>query len=101
VSVSSSGYGCYAFLSSSNSLDKTAASRASMMLEESGPCTGWLETSADSGRTWQQATPSYSMPLSTPVNDWAFSRAVPDGTGKLARVCAQSSTGPQACTAAW
>ena len=101
VSVSGAGASCYAFLSSSGSLDKTAASKASMAMQGTGPCTGWLETSADSGRTWQQATPTYSMPLTRPRIDWVFSRVVPDGTGKLARVCAQSSTGSQACTAAW
>lgn len=101
VTVSGAGARCFAFLSSSNSLHKTAASQASMAIEGSGPCTGWLETSADNGRTWQQATPTYSMPLSTPRTDWAFSRTVPDGTGKLARACAHSSAGSKACTAAW
>jgi hypothetical protein len=101
VTINGGGASCYAFLSSSNSLDKTAASRASMAIEGTGSCTGWLETSANNGQTWQHATPTYSIPLSNPFIDWAFSRAIPDRTGELARACAQNSTGSQACTAAW
>ena len=90
-----------AFLSSSDSLDKTAASQASMTMEGFGPCTGWLETSTDNGRAWQQDTPTYSMPLSAPAPTGPSPGPSPDPTGKLARACAQSSARSKACTAAW
>jgi hypothetical protein len=92
---------CRVFVNSSNSLAKTATSRALMGVEGTADCTAWLETSADSGQTWQQATPTYSLPFTYPNIDWAFSGSVADGTGKLARACALSSTGNEACTPAW
>jgi hypothetical protein len=101
VSVGGSGSGCYAVLSSSGTLDKTAASQASMTVMGSTTCTAWLETSADNGITWGQATPTYSLPLSSPGTDWAFSPAVADGTGELARACVQSGTAAKVCTPAW
>jgi hypothetical protein len=93
--------GCRVFLNSSDSLDKTATSKALMGFEGTATCTAWLETSADNGQTWQQATPTYSLPYSDPNIDWAFSGPVADGTGELARACALSSTGNEACTPAW
>jgi hypothetical protein len=92
---------CRVFVNSSHSLDKTATSKALMGVEGTAACTAWLETSADNGQTWQQATPTYSLPFSNPNIDWAFSGPVADGTGELARACAVSSTGNEACTPAW
>jgi len=92
---------CRVFLSSSDSLDKTTTSQALMGVEGTTTCTAWLETSADNGQTWQQATSTYSLPFTNPNIDWAFSGPVADGTGELARACALSSTGNEACTPAW
>lgn len=89
------------FVNSSGSLAKTATSRALMGTEGTANCTAWLETSADSGQTWQQATQTYSLPFTNPGIDWAFSGSVADGTGDLARACALSSTGNEACTPGW
>jgi len=93
--------GCRVFLNSSGSFDKTATSQALMGVEGDGTCTAWLETSADNGQTWQQSTPTYSLPFSKPNMYWVFSGPVADGTGELARACALSSTGNEACTPAW
>jgi hypothetical protein len=101
ANVSGDGGQCRVFLSSSGTLDKTAASRASMAVTGTGTCTAWLETSADNGQTWRQATPAYSLPFTNPSRDWAFSPAVADGTGELARACAQSGTAAEVCTPAW
>jgi hypothetical protein len=92
---------CRVFLNSSDSLDKTATSQALMGVEGTATCTAWLETSADNGQAWQQATPTYSLSFSNPNVDWALSGPVADGTGELARACALSSTGNEACTPAW
>ena len=102
-SASVNGYGssCRVFLSSSGSLRKTAASRASMTVMGTTTCTAWLETSADKGARWTQATATYSLPFTNPFLDWAFSPAVADGTGHLARACAQFGSKPKACTPAW
>jgi hypothetical protein len=92
---------CSASLNSSGTLGKTAASQASMTLSGTGSCTGWVQTSADNGATWEQATPTSSLTLSNPRVEWAFSPAVADGTGELARACVQYGTQAKVCTAAW
>jgi len=88
---------CSAYLSSST-MAKAAASQVNMVLHGiEMTCTGWLESSADSGKTWEQATPTYSA---FPNIEWAFSSAVADGTGELARACVQG-TAAKVCTAPW
>jgi hypothetical protein len=92
---------CSASLDSSGTLAKTAASQAAMTLSGTGSCSGWLETSADSGATWQQATPTSTLTFSNPRTELALSPAVADGTGELARACVQNGTEAKVCTAAW
>jgi hypothetical protein len=92
---------CSASLNSSGTLAKTATSQASMTLSGTGSCTGWVETSADNGATWEQGTLTSSLTLSNPRVEWAFSPAVADGTGELARACVQNGTQAKVCTAAW
>jgi hypothetical protein len=91
--------GCSVYLSS-NSMTKSAASQVNMTLHSiQASCTGWLESSADNGTTWEQATPTYSAGLN---EEWAFSSpALADGTGELARACVQGTTGAAVCTVAW
>jgi hypothetical protein len=101
ANVNSGPYTCFAALSSSGTLAKTAASRAGMLLEGFYNCTAWMETSTDKGAVWEQATPTYSLPLSGPRVAWAFPQAIADGTGKLARACVQIAGHAAACTAAW
>jgi hypothetical protein len=101
VSENSGDDMCSASLNSSATLAKTPTSQASMTLSGTGSCTGWLEMSADSGATWQQATPTSSLTFSNPRVEWAFSPAVADGTGELARACVQNRTQAKVCTAAW
>jgi hypothetical protein len=101
VSANSGTLMCSASLNSSGTLSKTAASQASMTLSGTGSCVGWLETSANGGSSWAQATPSSSLTLSNPRTEWAFSPAVADGTGELARGCVQIGTQAAVCTAAW
>jgi hypothetical protein len=101
VSANSGTLMCSASLNSSAALAKTAASEASMTLLGNDSCTGWLETSADNGATWAQATPTSSLTLSNPRTEWAFSPAVADGVGELARACVHMGTQARVCTAAW
>jgi hypothetical protein len=101
VSANSGTLMCSASLNSSGALAKTAASAASMTLLGTDSCTGWLETSADSGATWAQATPTSSLTFSNPRTEWAFTPAVADGTGELARACVQLGAQAKVCTAAW
>lgn len=92
---------CFAALSSSDTLDKTAASKAGMLLYGTGNCTAWMETSADKGEAWEQATPTYSLTLLSPRVEWAFPQAIADGTGELSRACVRLGTQAKVCTAAW
>ncbi|MGD0699531.1 MAG: hypothetical protein ABSA02_06580 [Trebonia sp.] len=101
VSEGSGDNMCSASLNSGGSLGKTATSQASMTLSGTGSCAGWLETSADNGATWEQATPTSSLTLSNPRVELAFSPAVADGAGQLARACVQNGTQAKVCTAAW
>lgn len=88
---------CSAYLSSSTRA-KAAASQVNMVLHGiEMTCSGWLESSADNGKTWEQATPTYSA---FPNIEWAFSSAIADGTGQLVRACVQG-TAAKVCTAAW
>jgi hypothetical protein len=72
-----------------------------MTLSGTGSCTGWIETSADNGATWEQGTPTSSLTPSNPRVELAFSPAVADRTGQLARACMQNGTQTKVCTAAW
>jgi hypothetical protein len=101
ATINGSGRGCGVFLNSTGAVSKTATSKASMTVEGTTTCTAWLETSADKGTTWKQATPTYSLPFTNPLTDWAFSPVVADGTGELARACGQFGTHAKVCTPAW
>lgn len=101
VNVNAGSIECSAALSSSDTLDKTAASQAGMLLFGGDNCTAWMETSADNGAAWEQATPTYSLTFSNPRVEWAFPQAVADGTGELARACVQLGSQAAVCTAAW
>jgi hypothetical protein len=97
----SSGSGlCFAYLNSSTK-SKASTSRVNMILGGISPltCTGWLESSTDNGKTWEQATPTYSL-LANIESEFAFSSAVADGTGQLIRACVQATVA-KVCTAAW
>jgi hypothetical protein len=78
---------------------KTATSEVNMTLNSvQTSCTGWLESSANNGKTWEQATATYSAGVN---QQWAFaSPAIADGTDQFVRACAKG-TGATVCTAAW
>lgn len=93
------GTDCVAYLSSTTK-SKDSGSQVAMVLTASnaGSCSGWLESSADNGATWEQSTPTYTAALR--LYEDAFPPAVADGTGQLVRACAQSGTTVK-CTPAW
>jgi hypothetical protein len=100
VGVANGAGACSAYLNSSTT-SKATTSQVNMILQGNQPqaCTGWLESSADNGTTWEQATPTYSLG-GLIFSEWAFSSAVADGTGQLARACVQG-TAAKVCSAAW
>jgi hypothetical protein len=96
------GYQCFAFLSSST---KSKASTTHVNLTLLGDAvvptctTGWLESSTNNGKTWEQATPTYSLNIVSGI-EYAFSPAVADGTGHLVRACVKGNAAKK-CSAAW
>jgi hypothetical protein len=101
ANIGSGGNQCSAYLSSSTT-SKASTSQVNLTFFEQGAvlaCTGWLESSTDNGNTWEQATPTYSS-TNTSWQQYAFSSAIADGTGELARACVQDSAAT-ACTPAW
>lgn len=101
ASIGSGGNQCSAYLSSSTT-SKASTSQVNLTLWEQGAvltCTGWLESSTDNGSTWEQATPTYSS-TNTSWQQYAFSSAIADGTGELARACVHDSAATE-CTPAW
>lgn len=65
-------------------------------------CEGWLETSADQGATWQASPPvTFQAPAKSVTYD--FTGTTADGTGLLARACAEAPTvsATPYCSWAW
>jgi hypothetical protein len=65
-------------------------------------CEGWLETSADQGATWQ-ASPPVTFQAHAKSVTYDFTGTTPDGTGLLARACAEAPTvsATPYCSWAW
>jgi hypothetical protein len=77
-------------------MTRHARSRASQHVG-AGPC----RDRANKGKTWEQATPTYSVDyFSEGSLEYAFAPAVADGTGHLVRACVRVNAGKK-CTAAW
>jgi hypothetical protein len=65
-------------------------------------CEGWLETSTDQGATWQASPPvTFQAPAKSVTYD--FTATTADGTGLLARACAEAPTvsATPYCSTAW
>lgn len=63
-------------------------------------CIGWLERSANKGKTWVIVSPKVSVPSSNTVFTWAKTGEYADGPGLRARSCVRAGTGPVVCSAA-
>ena len=100
LSSSTTAETCGVLLSGSTK-SKTAGSRANAIVLGLGePCSGWLESLVNKGKTWAQATPTYTANGATDGAEVAFSASVADGTGHLVRACMKTGTATR-CTPAW
>jgi hypothetical protein len=61
-------------------------------------CTGWLQRSADNGRTWIIVSPKIAVPSGRTVFAWAKSADYADPPGRLARACVRAGTGAVVCS---
>lgn len=69
--------------------------------QESGKtCTGWLERSANKGRSWTVVSPKIAVPPSGTIVTWAKSADYADGPGRIARACVRSGSGSTVCSGA-
>jgi hypothetical protein len=101
VSIITSDSQCAAWLNSSTK-SKASTFQVSLVLlgDAVAPtCTTGCESSTDNGKTWAQATPTYSLKLLSGI-EYAFSPAVADGTGHLVRACVMGNAAKK-CSAAW
>lgn len=98
----STGHYCGAWLSSSTK-SKASTTHVNMTLMGQAVVplctTGWLESSTNHGKTWEQATPTYSLNTLSGL-EYAFSPAVADGPGHLVRACVKGNAAKK-CSAAW
>jgi len=77
-------------------------SAGSMFSTTSSLCEGWLETSANQGKTWRASLPvTFEAPAKSVTYD--FTGTHPDGTVLLARACAEAPTvsATPYCSWAW
>ncbi len=88
---------CNAYLSSTTSVKGSGTLvdgefiAGSSFSTTSALCEGWLETSADQGATWQASAPvTFQAPAKFVT--YAFTGTTADGTGLLARACAEAPT---------
>lgn len=95
---SSSSGGCEGILSGSTK-SKAKTSRANLILMDAGySCSGWLEVSTNKGKTWSQATQTYSVAA---LAQFAFSTSAADGSGRLVRACLKRGSAAKRCSSSW
>lgn len=88
----------------STTFNKQRGSAADVVFQaKAGPCTGWLEVSANKGKTWRSLSPRVAFAPNT-ANPLvlAYLRPQPDGTGLVARACFVSPPDARVwCSVAW
>ena len=94
---------CFGLLASSGATKKAGTSVVALLDSEADPCTAWIQTTANKGKTWTTVSPvvSYRSPnVNTDV--LAFTAHYADGPGHLARLCVKDMTSKkQSCSGGW
>jgi len=95
---------CVGVLASATTAAKKAGTTVLALLDsEADPCTAWIQTTANKGKTWTTVSPvvSYRSPgVNTDV--LAFTAHYADGPGHLARLCVKDMTSKLTqCGAGW
>jgi len=101
---SSGGLGiCAGNLTSSTMTKKAGATVLGALISVGDPCTAWIQSTANGGKTWTTVSPvlSYRGPA-YPGEAVAFTARYADGTGHLARLCVRDMTSnKQNCSGTW
>jgi hypothetical protein len=94
---------CVGSLASSTTTKKAGASILGVLVSATDPCTAWIQSTANGGKTWTTVSPvvSYQGPA-FPKEAAAFTAHYADGPGHLARLCVKDMTSKKMnCSAGW
>jgi len=102
-STKAHGGACYAEIASSTTTKKTGTSVVSVLESQLEPCTAWIQTTANKGKSWTTVSPvvSFQDPV-TSTFAVAFTAHYADNPGHLARVCVKDMVNKKSnCSGAW
>jgi hypothetical protein len=94
---------CAGDLVSSTTAKKAGATVLGLLVSSSDPCTGWIQRTANGGKTWTtvSAVVSWQGP-GYPGTGAAFTAHYADGPGHLARLCVKDMTSKKTnCSGGW
>jgi hypothetical protein len=94
---------CVGELASSTTAKKAGAAVDGTLVSVTDPCTEWVQSTANGGKTWTTVSPivSFTGPR-FPGEAAAFTARYADGPGHLARVCVRDLTSnKQNCSGTW
>ncbi len=94
---------CAGVLAGSTTVKKTGTTVLGLFDSEAVHCTGWIQSSANKGKTWTTVSPVVSFTSPNPKTDvLAFTAHYADGPGHLARLCVKDMTSKQvSCSSSW
>lgn len=94
---------CGGNLVSGTTTKKAGATVLGALVASGDPCTGWIQSTANGGKTWTTISPvvSYTGP-GFPSAGVAFTAHYADGPGRLARLCVKDMTNKKTnCSGGW
>ena len=97
------GGACYAVMASSTTTKKTGTKVVSVLQSQREPCTAWIQTTANKGKTWTTVSPvvSFQDPSSSTFAV-AFTAHYADNPGHLAQVCVKDMASKKVnCSGGW
>lgn len=101
--VLSSGGICGGVLTSTTTAKKAGAKVVGLIVASAAPCTAWVQSTANGGKTWQTVSPV--VPVKGPASPGvaaAFTAHYADGPGRLARICVEDTASKKRnCSGTW
>jgi hypothetical protein len=94
---------CAGLMASSTTTKKAGATVLGLLISATDPCTAWIQSTANGGKTWTTVSPvvSYRGPA-FPNAVGAFTAHYADGPGHLARLCVKDMTSKKmSCSGSW
>lgn len=94
---------CGGTLASNTTAKKAGATVLAVLVSASDPCTAWIQSTANGGKTWTTVSPvvSWQGP-GYPGVGAAFTAHYADGPGHLARLCVKDMTSKKTnCSGGW